>query len=319
MSPAPSRTSGRPGPVLAAGAVLWRVEHGRIEVALIHRPRYDDWSWPKGKLDPGEDFPQACVREVEEETGLRCRLGIPLPASEYLLPRGERKVVRYWAAEVVGGHGRLEHEVDQVEWLPGRQARRRLSHPRDAEQLDAVLEARRRGTLDTWPLVVVRHAHALSRSQWSRDDWLRPLSDSGRRRSHDIAPLLAAYDVQQVISSSAVRCQQTVAPFLEDAGVPLHTKKGLSEEGFDAEPHKVLRHLEKALVRGAPVALCSHRPLLPSLLTALSGRAAAGSAASRALDGAVEGMDKGEVLVCQMSGSGHDATVVAVERHRLPG
>ena len=117
--------------VPAAGALVWRRRRSRIEVALVHRSRYDDWSWPKGKLDPGETFAQAAAREVLEETGLQVRLGIPLPELVYGLDNGATKLVRYWAAQVVGGSGVLEHEVDEVRWLDVETARRTLTYARD--------------------------------------------------------------------------------------------------------------------------------------------------------------------------------------------
>src|SRR5690606_16203606 len=91
---------GKPAPVLAAGALTWREKGGRLQVLLVHRPRYDDWSIPKGKLDKGETFPAAAVREVAEETGYRVRLHRPLPAAVYLLPDGRTKIVQYWVGTV---------------------------------------------------------------------------------------------------------------------------------------------------------------------------------------------------------------------------
>ena len=91
---------GTPPPVLAAGALTWRERSDGLQVLLVHRPRYDDWSIPKGKLDKGETFPAAAVREVAEETGYRVRLHRPLPAAVYLLPDGRTKIVQFWTATV---------------------------------------------------------------------------------------------------------------------------------------------------------------------------------------------------------------------------
>ena len=126
-------------PVRAAGGALWRwLPDGGIEVLLVHRPRYDDWSLPKGKCEGGEADEDCAMREVFEETGLACRPGPELPSQRYRDQRGREKVVRYWAMEAPAGDGRLEHEVDAVAWLPLDAAKRRLSYVRDAEVLEAL-------------------------------------------------------------------------------------------------------------------------------------------------------------------------------------
>ncbi|WP_225847999.1 NUDIX hydrolase [Streptomyces sp. HPF1205] len=133
-----------PAPVRAAGVLMWRpaAGGGGIEVALVHRPRYDDWSWPKGKLKRGEDFPAAAAREAREETGTECELGEPLPTCRYLVD-GRPKEVRYWEARAGGGRFEPSREVDRMEWLPPAAARHRLTHDRDRPLLDALLRALR--------------------------------------------------------------------------------------------------------------------------------------------------------------------------------
>jgi 8-oxo-dGTP diphosphatase len=122
--------------VRAAGGVVLDPE-GRV--AVVHRPRYDDWTLPKGKLDRGESFEDAALREVEEETGLRCRLVRELPSSEYLDPKGRSKVVRYWLMEVEHDPGFvLNDEVDELRWVPVEEAPALLTYPRDAEILGSV-------------------------------------------------------------------------------------------------------------------------------------------------------------------------------------
>ncbi|APY87545.1 NUDIX hydrolase [Streptomyces alfalfae] len=134
-------TPPEPGaPVLAAGCVLWRRSPagGGPELCLVHRPRYDDWSFPKGKLKPGEDALAGAVREVEEETGQRCAPGARLPTVHYTV-RGRPKRVDYWAAEATGGHFEPGDEVDRVRWLPPAEARDLLTQVRDRQLVDALL------------------------------------------------------------------------------------------------------------------------------------------------------------------------------------
>ena len=302
----------------------WRVRAGVLEVLLVHRPRYDDWSWPKGKLDPGEDWATAAARESVEETGLEVRLGRPLPEARYvvLTKAGERgdKVVRYWAAAVTGGHGRLENEIDAVAWLDVAEAYARLDYAHDRDQLRSLVRVHTDGALDTWPLVVVRHARAVARSAWTRDDTERPLDARGRERAAALVPVLTAYGVTRVVSSPSVRCLDTVLPYAVSAGIEPRTRGGLSEEGYAANPGKAVSHVDSLLRRAEPVVVCSHGPVMGDLLDVLGSRLALdGPDSVGMLEAFAQAQDdrllKGEALVCHVAGSGTDARVVAVERH----
>jgi 8-oxo-dGTP diphosphatase len=121
--------------VRASGGVVWRRAGGDLEVAIVHRPKYDDWSFPKGKLDPGESWEDAALREVEEEIGLRCRLGHELPPTAYTDPKGRWKVVRYWLMEPLDGAFAPSGEVDEMRWVPAREAQEVLSYEHDRELL----------------------------------------------------------------------------------------------------------------------------------------------------------------------------------------
>jgi 8-oxo-dGTP diphosphatase len=312
--------------VPAAGTVPWRRRRGNLEVALVHRPKYDDWSWAKGKLDAGEEWPVAAMRETAEETGFLVHLGMPLPAANYtVLDRNgvpATKQVRYWAAEVVGGKGRLVNEIDEVAWLDVLAAHDKLDYARDRDQLRAVVRADAAGRLTTWPLAVVRHAKARARGSWKPPDPLRPLDDKGLAQAQAIAPLLAAYGVTRLVSSSSVRCADTLRPYAVSARIPLRLKDGLSEEGYAADPARSAQHLRRVVDRGVPTALCSHGPVLPSLLATLRQHvdesADDGPDAAAALgDAAADGMGKGEVLVCHVVGSGDEARITAVERYPI--
>jgi 8-oxo-dGTP diphosphatase len=128
------------GPIRAAGGVLWRTRDEESEVALIHRPRYDDWTFPKGKTLPSESDTACALREVQEETGLCCELSLELPSTEYVDRKGRVKVVRYWVMRPLSGQFQPNREVDELRWLPLLQARRLLSHERDRELLAAAAE-----------------------------------------------------------------------------------------------------------------------------------------------------------------------------------
>ncbi len=316
----------------AAGTLPWRHVKGVLEVAVVHRPKYNDWSWTKGKLDPAEDWPVAAVRETYEETGWYVALGRPLPSTTYtVVDRSGRlaiKQVRYWAAQVLAGDGHLVNEIDEVSWLDVPTAAARLDYARDRDQLRALVRADQAGTLSTWPLVVVRHAHARPRGSWHGKDWLRPLDKVGVSQAQSMVPLLASFGVTRVVSSSSTRCAQTLAPYASSIGTKVRTRKSLTEESFEAAPEKAVDAIGRLLERAEPTAVCSHGPVLPSVLMRLHDQcavptgvdqavAAQYAGAAEALAAAADlGMAKGEIVVCHVSGSGATAQIVAVERHR---
>lgn len=308
----------------AAGTVPWRMNGAALEVALVHRPRYDDWSWSKGKLEPGEPWPVAAYRETQEETGLEVRLGMPLPPTTYRvldrdgLPATKR--VRYWAAEVTGGTGALEHEIDAVVWLEAAAADTRLDYSHDREQLRAVVRGHQAGVLDTWPLIIVRHALALPRQSWRGKDWLRPLSAEGHAQVPRVADALAAYGVRSLVSSPSTRCVQTIAGYAARHGLTTRLRSGLSEEEFARRgPKRAVRAVEDLFMAGEPAAICGHGPLLPAMLSALLPRLAPAddlvdNAEVALAEAADLGIDKGELLIAHVNGAGAAARIVAAER-----
>ena len=265
----------------------------------MHRPKYDDWSFPKGKRDPGEHITAAAVREVDEETGVHVRLGAPLPLQRYPVAR-RMKTVHYWVGRVVGDDDvagyRPNAEIDRVAWVPLDDAPSLLTYDRDRETLTAALRLRRR----THAVIVLRHARARSRSAWRGPDAERPLLRAGEGEADRLLPLLAAYDVTRVVSSPSARCRQTVQPFVETAGYDLEEQPSLSEEA--ATPDAVAVLVDDLLAADAGSVLCTHRPVLPLVY----------DAAGIALDKDAPPLAPAELLVLHV----RKEKVLAVERHR---
>jgi 8-oxo-(d)GTP phosphatase len=200
------------GTVVAAGAVVWRPDQADddgVEVCLVHRPRCDDWSLPKGKLDPGQHLLACAVCEVEEETGQRVVLGRPLPTQLYEV-NGAPKRVHYWAARADDDAPPWPwtHEVDLVEFLPRPRQCSRLTHPRDAEIVNALSS----NEIRTVPFVVLRHTKAIERSLWTEPNAQRPLNDRETRDALALVAPFAALGLTRVVTSDAVRCVETYGP-----------------------------------------------------------------------------------------------------------
>jgi 8-oxo-dGTP diphosphatase len=265
------------GEIRAAGALLWRPPgQGRrwrpsgrvIQVALIHRPKYDDWTFPKGKRDPGEHVLLTAVREVAEETGLRVVLGRPLTQARYD-QRGRPKRVDYWAARSAPGSPdsfEANNEVDALEWLPVPAARGRLSYPHDEQMLDEFAA----GPADTVPFVLLRHASAGGKDTWKGDDLDRPLDAEGAAESDLLARLLGCYGTCRVISSAAERCVATVRPYAALTGAKLEVEPALTVGAFEDDPKAGPALVAAAVAAGRPTVICAHRENIPPLLAAAS-------------------------------------------------
>ncbi|GGC86445.1 ADP-ribose pyrophosphatase [Tersicoccus solisilvae] len=300
--------------VLAAGALCWRLRGGQLEVLLIHRPRYDDWSWPKGKQDDGEALPQTAVREVEEEAGVRITLGIALPTATYAVAAG-RKDVSYWAAQlhpatVAEPDGK---EVDRVRWADPATAARLLTNPTDREPLDALVTAHDAGTLATREVLVIRHAKAKPRSGWTHAEGQRPLAATGRRQAHALAGLLVAWRPHRIVTSPWLRCTQTISPYARKHDVKVVTESALTEANARRKPRRAAAAMEKVLEKSRPMAVCTHRPVLPVVLEVIAAHA--GADLARQLPDADPYLSPGEVLVLHVS-TAEPGRIVGVERHQ---
>ena len=286
----PAATAAAP-PVCAAGAVVWRPGPDGPQIALIHRPRYDDWTFPKGKCEPGEHVLQTAVREVKEETGLAVTLGRPLGQVRYWTGRGGRdelagvgarpgrngrprrpKLVDYWSAvPAVPADPPFtpSREVDALDWLPVPAALGRLTYAHDAGLLAAFQAA----PAETAALILVRHASAGDKAEWDGQDLARPLDAAGAADAAALAGLLACYGTRtRVISSPALRCTATVAPFAALAGLPVELEPSFaSASPMPVRPGRAAQVAAAITTGGQPAVLCAHRENLPVLLGVACG------------------------------------------------
>lgn len=307
------KASRRP-PVLAAGALVWRLKNDKLQVLVVHRPRYDDWSFPKGKAEPGESMVLTAIREVAEETGRQIVLGRYLGKARRRLVSGRKKRTLYWAAQVLPEAGPGEglraavkpaskREIDKVRWWKVKKAARKLTHADDKRLLARLVDWYESGQLQVRSLVLVRHAKAVSRATWGygiNSELTRPLvMGRGQAQARDVAALLSAYGVGQLVSSPWRRCVDTLAPYAHGCGLDLHTDEAFTEVSALTTPEIMQANFRDLLERGSaldgppepeavgpqgrepglalaeqpepsyPLALCVHRPCLPLLFETL--------------------------------------------------
>ena len=250
--------------VLAAGAVVWRAsdDGAEPEVAVIHRPRYDDWSLPKGKVDVGESEPVTAVREVREETGYTAYLGRRLTSVSYRVETQGIKRVQYWAARIVDGEFAPNDEVDELKWLPVSAAIKQLQYAHDRK----VLRRFAKLPADTKTVLIVRHGTAGSKSRFKGDDRLRPLDKRGRAQAESLVGQLLAFGADTLYAADRLRCAQTLGPLAEELGVAIHNEPLLTEEAY-ADDRKAARRriLEIAAAGGTPV-ICTQGKVIPDLI-----------------------------------------------------
>ena len=253
----------------AAGGVLWRPALGGpgVEVALVHRPKYDDWSLPKGKLTSGEHPLLGAVREVWEETGHVGVPGRPLGEIRYLKD-GDPKRVRYWAMHVDEGTFTPGEEVDQLMWLPPREGQKFLLPERDQH----ILGEFGRDTDATWPLVLVRHGSAGERAAWPGVDRDRPLDELGQAQAETLVPLLDVLRVERVLSADVLRCLETVGPYAEAHHLTVESEPLVSETGFANRADAAVERLLAIAAEREPVVVCSQGKAMPDLIAGICRR-----------------------------------------------
>ncbi|WP_144874042.1 NUDIX domain-containing protein [Microbacterium sp. 1.5R] len=303
--------------VYAAGAVVWRLVDDKLHILLIHRTKYRDVTLPKGKVDPGEMLAETAVREVHEETGIRVSLGVPVGVSRYHLPSAKQKVVHYWAAEATPDAIREStfvpnREIAAIEWVPLKKARSRLSYPVDLEILDFFAKLVDDGVLRTFPVIALRHAKALPRSEWDGADAARPLTARGRRQADSIVGPLRAFGVRRIVTSDAVRCVRTVKPLAQSLGRKAVKTDKISQDAWEDGTDDLRSVIGRRVRSGKPSVICSHGPVLPGILSeiALATGTIQGSYVSSAAD-----LDTGAFSVVHLSSSNPGSGIIAIETH----
>ena len=304
-------------PVLAAGAVCWRLVDGKAQILLVHRGDRADVSLPKGKLDPGETLPQTAVREIAEETGLAITLGAPLGTVEYTLPNGREKVVYYWSSEIdddaiAASTFSPNAEIAAVEWATLDKARKKLSYAHDHDVIDRFEERLLAGRARTFAIIALRHGTAVPPSTWDGPDSTRPLMQRGADQALSVAPAIAAYSPRKLISSTAARCLATIAPLAGLVGLPVKESKAISQDAWEDATGDVEKVVAKRLRKRTTAVLCSHGPVLPDIILEIARLTQ--SPTDTALRRAAE-LSTGEYAVIHIAPDAATAGIVAVESH----
>jgi 8-oxo-dGTP diphosphatase len=305
--------------VYAAGAVCWREEKRGLLVAVVHRVRYHDWTFPKGKVDPGETLAEAAVREIKEETGLKIKLGVPLETMTYSLDKTKSKVVHYWAARVsdkavAGSKFKPNDEISEVVWLTAEQAFAKLSYQHDRDLLQGVIDLRKNGMLKTKPLIILRHAAATARADYVGEDGKRPLLPDGKKQAKELIRLLSAYGPKRVFTSPWRRCRDTIGPYAKAHRYKLIERGELSEMGNAKGPARTAKVAKQLFADARSSVLCTHRPTLPTITEVLAGNA---EPALAKLILEAKALKPAEFVVLHLTTSGKQPRLVAVEYQSL--
>jgi 8-oxo-dGTP diphosphatase len=259
--------------IRAGGGVLWRpppVAGGDVEVALVHRPRYDDWSLPKGKLHAGEHPLAAACREVLEETGVRPLAGPRLVPLSYPVPAPHGvavKDVEFWAMAAAGGPARLpDDEVDRLAWVPLPKAFAALTDGRGTEVLSAFAGLPR----ITATVVLVRHARAGRRGEWPGTDVTRPLDPVGERQAGRLAEVLPWYAPERILTATPRRCVQTVEPLGAALGLGLDADGVFDEPSHERHPEAAAERIRALAVATGRSVVCSQGGVIPDTVALLA-------------------------------------------------
>ena len=255
-------------PIIAAGGVIWRHNiDGEVEVLLVHRPRYDDWTLPKGKLEDGEALIACAYRELLEETGLSVKLGPYIGSVEYFVPDGLKQVA-YWSASLVSDNSAFHpnEEVDEVQWLTIDGALDKAT--RDSDR--TIIERFRTTPYDTSALIMLRHAKALERTEWQGEDEDRPLQIIGQLQAKRMLSIYQVYGIEEIHTSDAVRCLDTVAQMAKSLQLTPIITNAVSEYTYKKNREKAIDYAKELIKSNQQIILCSHNPVLPRMMEKLT-------------------------------------------------
>jgi phosphohistidine phosphatase SixA/8-oxo-dGTP pyrophosphatase MutT (NUDIX family) len=250
--------------IRAAGALLWRETTERtIEIALIHRPKYDDWTLPKGKIEEGETALQCAYRELIEETGIAASFTRQLGTVEYE-ESGQRKRVIFWAAQCALDASQFiaNEEVDQLEWLSPELALSKATHESDQEMIENFLSQSPR----TDTLIILRHTKALERGDWDEEDSQRTLDELGFDQAQLLIKHLQPFAIEEIYTSDFTRCVQTVTPLAHSRGLSITQVPSLNEYTFNEDPLRAVSSANALKQDEKNILICSHNPVIPTML-----------------------------------------------------
>jgi 8-oxo-dGTP diphosphatase len=253
--------------ILAAGAIVWRKGNtSSLQVALIHRPKYDDWSFPKGKCEVGEELIACAHREVLEETNIATEFGPFLGDVSYQTEQGPKRVY-FWSAKSIAEKTFTPNsEVDQIKWVELKMVKQLLTLQSDREIFDKFIHL----NLDTKPLILLRHAKAVSRDEWQGDDDDRPLDNLGVNQARRLLAIYQVFNLTQIHTSDALRCFSTVEPMSKGLGIRLEVTGKLSESGYRKDKYRAIDYAKDLFKEDSNLLICSHNPILPKILNKLS-------------------------------------------------
>lgn len=289
--------------IYAAGVVCWREVAGEVQFALVHREKYNDWGFAKGKQDPGEELCETAVREVEEEIGLRLRLGRKLSVIHYQVDSGEDKEVHYWASKVTDkaikkSKFKPNEEIAKVEWHGAKSALKLLSYPHDKALLKEVIELHAERELETRALILLRHAKATPRDDWKGEEAKRPLLPEGKSQAKRLVGILKSFGPKRLVTSPWTRCKDTVTPYAEVCGKKLISRSQLTELSNALSPRRTTNAVEDLFDQKNSALLCSHRPALPTITKTLANKS--NGETKKAILAATD-LAPGEFIVLRMS------------------